>query len=105
MIQVHTDGEMLQGETSAMKIRWSHRNVNKPNRLCRIRWHSIGGNFWKFGTAQKPPQPKLVQKPPASYRLINQVLEEPGERRGFNRQSPATTFDLYRVSVEDIFAL
>ena len=33
-IQIHTDGEMSQGEKSELSIRRSNRNVNKPNTVA-----------------------------------------------------------------------
>ena len=40
VIQIHTDGEMPQGES---KNRRSNRNTNRPNRYGSI---SYRGNFW-----------------------------------------------------------
>ena len=36
VIQIHTDGEIPQGEKIENKIRRSNRNINKPNRYGSI---------------------------------------------------------------------
>ena len=43
VIQIHTDGEMPQGENSENKNRRSNRDTNKPNRYGSIPYR---GNFW-----------------------------------------------------------
>ena len=43
IIQIHTDGEMPQGENSEIKKRRSNRNTNEPNRYGSIPYR---GNFW-----------------------------------------------------------
>ena len=42
VIQIHTDGEMPQGDNSENKHRRSNRNTNKPNRYGSIAYK---GNF------------------------------------------------------------
>ena len=42
VIQIHTDGEILQGENTK-KTRRSNRNITKPNRYGCIPYT---GNFW-----------------------------------------------------------
>ena len=43
VIQIHTDGEMPQGEKSENRNRQSNRNTNRPNRYGSI---SYKGKFW-----------------------------------------------------------
>ena len=43
VIQIHTDGELPQGENNENKTRRSNRNTNKPNRYGCIPYT---GNFW-----------------------------------------------------------
>ena len=42
-IQIHTDGEITQGENNGNKTQRSNRNTNKPNRYGCIPYT---GNFW-----------------------------------------------------------
>ena len=42
-IQIHTDGEMPQGENTENNHRRSNRNTNRPNRYGSI---SYKENFW-----------------------------------------------------------
>ena len=44
MIQIHTDGEIPQGEAIENTIRQFSRNINKPNRYGSVPYT---GNFWR----------------------------------------------------------
>ena len=43
VIQIHTDGEMPQGEKTENNHRRSNQNTNRPNRYGSIYYQ---GNFW-----------------------------------------------------------
>ena len=114
VIQIHTDGEMPQGENSENKHKRSNRNANRPNRYGSI---SYKGNFLgmkslfvlqvKFGTEQKahPSRYQELYKSLKTFcRTTSSSLRRTPEREeGMlygSSVNPET--DLYRTSVIDI---
>ena len=119
VIQIHTDGEMPQGENSQNKYRRSNRNTNKPNKYGSIPYK---GTFWVWksclcyrpkldpnkghtqaNTGNCTKAARLLAGEHDATRHIFKPLKNPGERKGnvirFIRQ--LKEHDLYRISVAD----
>ena len=71
-LQLHTDGEMPQGENSKLNIRRTNRNVNRPNRYGSVAFQGnvcmwlkivVTGAIWSRAKGTPQPMSELVKKP------------------------------------------